>query len=102
MIVKAIPAGSKRARSQRSYLRAVVADPVIASLRADRRRAVLELARILARQRLVEQVEQARMRGLAAASPLRHSSSTMSSGGFQGDRRLVEVFLVIVAGIRVT
>jgi hypothetical protein len=49
VIVKAIPAGSKRARSQRSYLRAVVADPVIASLRADRRRAVLEMARILAR-----------------------------------------------------
>ena len=48
-IVQAIPAGSKRARSQRKYLRAVVADPVIASLRADRRRAVLELARILAR-----------------------------------------------------
>jgi hypothetical protein len=32
-IVKAIRPGSKRARSQRSYLRAVVADPVIASLR---------------------------------------------------------------------
>ena len=48
-IVRAIPAGSKRARSQRGYLRAVVADPVIAALRADRRRAVLELARILAR-----------------------------------------------------
>ena len=48
-IVRAIPAGSKRARNQRSYLRAVLADPVIAALRADRRRAVLELARILAR-----------------------------------------------------
>ena len=48
-IVKAIPAGSKRARSQRAYLRAVLADPVIAALRADRRRSVLELARVLAR-----------------------------------------------------
>jgi hypothetical protein len=45
-IVQAIRPGSKRARGQRAYLRAVVADPVIASLRADRRRAVLELARI--------------------------------------------------------
>ena len=48
-IVQAIRPGSKRARSQRAYLRAVVSDPVIAELRADRRRAVLELARILAR-----------------------------------------------------
>jgi hypothetical protein len=48
-IVQAIPAGSKRARSQRKFLRAVLADPEIAALRADARRAVLELARILAR-----------------------------------------------------
>ena len=48
-IVRAIPGGSKRARSQPAYLRAVIADPVIASLRADARRAVLELARIFAR-----------------------------------------------------
>ena len=48
-IVKAIRPGSKRARDQRRYLRAVLADPVIAALRADRRRAVLEVARILAR-----------------------------------------------------
>jgi putative transposase len=38
-IVKAIRPGSKRARDQRRYLRAVLADPVIGSLRADRRRA---------------------------------------------------------------
>ena len=49
-IVQAIPAGSKRVPAASGGLfRAVVADPVIASLRADRRRAVLELARILAR-----------------------------------------------------
>jgi hypothetical protein len=48
-IIKAIPAGSKRTRSQRAYIRAVLADPVIAELRADARRAVLELARVLAR-----------------------------------------------------
>src|ERR1700759_3981630 len=48
-IIRAIPAGSRRARSQRAYVRAVLADPVIAALRADAQRAVLELARILAR-----------------------------------------------------
>ena len=48
-IVRAIPAGSKRARNQRKWLRAVLAEPEIAALRADARRAVLELARVLAR-----------------------------------------------------
>ena len=48
-IVQAIPAGSRRARDQRRWLRGVLADPEITALRADARRAVLELARVLAR-----------------------------------------------------
>ena len=45
-IAQAVPAGS---RDQCGWLRAVLADPEIAVLRADRRRAVLEMARVLAR-----------------------------------------------------
>jgi len=48
-IAPGVPAGSRRARDQRGWLRAVLADSEIAVLRADRRRAVLELARVLAR-----------------------------------------------------
>lgn len=48
-IVKAIPAGCRRARSQRAFLLALAADPRLAELRADKRRAVNELARVWAR-----------------------------------------------------
>jgi hypothetical protein len=48
-IVRAIPPGSRRARSQRAYLAALAADPQLAGLRADARRTVMELARIWAR-----------------------------------------------------
>jgi hypothetical protein len=48
-ICAAVPGGSRRARSQRAYLAALLADPELAGLRADAHRAVLEVARILAR-----------------------------------------------------
>lgn len=48
-IARAIPAGCRRARSQRAFLAALGADPRLAGLRADARRTVLELARIWAR-----------------------------------------------------
>jgi hypothetical protein len=48
-IYAAIPGGSRRARSQRAYLAALVADPELAELRIDARRSVLEVARVLAR-----------------------------------------------------
>src|ERR1017187_879695 len=48
-IVRAIPPGSRRARSQRAYLTALAADPQLAELRADARRTVMECARIWAR-----------------------------------------------------
>lgn len=48
-IFRAVPGGSKRARSQRAYLAALLADPELAGLRADARRSVLEVARVLAR-----------------------------------------------------
>lgn len=48
-IYAAVPGGSRRARSQRAYLAALLADPELAGLRADARRSVLEVARVLAR-----------------------------------------------------
>ena len=100
-IVKAIPAGSKRARSQRSYLRAVVADPVIAALRADRRRAVLELARILARHANWRTMTSWRPRDRACAeigSP-RDPSKPLSISAYKAARRVLEDrgFLGLVA-----
>jgi hypothetical protein len=49
-IVRAIPPGSRRARSQRAYLAALAADPQLAELRSDARRTVMECARIWARR----------------------------------------------------
>ena len=46
---QAVPAGSRRARDQCGWLRAVLADPEIAALRADHRRTALELVHVLAR-----------------------------------------------------
>ena len=48
-IYAAIPGGSRRARSQRAYLAVLLTDPELAELRADARRSVLEVARVLAR-----------------------------------------------------
>ena len=100
-IVKAIRPGSKRARSQRRYLRAVVADPVIASLRADRRRAVLELARILARHANWRDMTSWRPRERACAeigSP-RDPSKPLSISAYKAARRVLEDrgFLGLVA-----
>jgi hypothetical protein len=100
-IVKAIPAGSKRACSQRSYLRAVVADPVIASLRADRRRAVLELARILARHADWRTMTSWRPRERACAEigSSRDPSKPLSITAYRAARRVLEErgFLGLVA-----
>ena len=100
-IVKAIPAGSKRARSQRSYLRAVVADPVIAALRADRRRAVLELARILARHADWRTMTSWRPRERACAEigSSRDPSKPLSISAYKAARRVLEDrgFLGLVA-----
>ena len=100
-IVRAIPAGSKRARNQRSYLRAVVADPEIAALRADRRRAVLELARILARHANWRTMTTWRPRERACAeigSP-RDPSKPLSISAYKTARRVLEDrgFLGLVA-----
>src|ERR1039457_3565336 len=48
-IARAVPAGSRRARSQREFLAALIADPALAELRADARRVVTECARVWAR-----------------------------------------------------
>jgi hypothetical protein len=48
-IARAVPAGSRRARSQRDFLAALAADPDLAELRADCARNVLECARVWAR-----------------------------------------------------
>lgn len=48
-IAWAIPPGSRRARSQSAYLAAVARWPELAEQRADRRRNLMEVARILAR-----------------------------------------------------
>ena len=100
-IVKAIPGGSKRARNQRSYLRAVLADPVIAALRADARHSVLELARILARHADWRTLTSWRPRDLACAeigSP-RNQSRPLSVTAYRSARRVLEErgFLGLVA-----
>ena len=100
-IVKAIRPGSKRARGQRAYLRAVLADPVIAALRADRRRAVLELARILARHANWQTMTAWRPREQACAeigSP-RDPSKPLSISAYKAARRVLEDrgFLGLVA-----
>ena len=100
-IVQAIPAGSKRARNQRGYLRAVLADPVIAAMRADARRSVLELARILARHADWRTLTSWRPRALACAeigSP-RDPSRPLSVTAYRAARRVLEErgFLGLVA-----
>ena len=100
-IVRAIPAGSKRARNQRSYLRAVLADPEIAALRADRRRAVLELARILARHANWRDMTSWRPRERACAEigSSRDPSKPLSISAYKAARRVLEErgFLGLVA-----
>ena len=100
-IVKAIRPGSKRARDQRRYLRAVLADPVIAALRADRRRAVLELARILARHANWQDMTSWRPRERACAEigSSRDPSKPLSISAYKAARRVLEDrgFLGLVA-----
>ena len=100
-IVKAIRPGSKRARDQRRYLRAVLADPVIAALRADRRRAVLELARILARHANWRDMTSWRPRERACAEigSSRDPSKPLSISAYKAARRVLEDrgFLGLVA-----
>jgi hypothetical protein len=100
-IIKAIRPGSKRARDQRRYLRAVLADPVIAALRADRRRAVLELARILARHANWRDMTSWRPRERARAEigSSRDPSKPLSISAYKAARRVLEDrgFLGLVA-----
>ena len=100
-IVRAIPGGSKRARNQRGYLRAVVTDPVIASLRADRRRVVLELARILARHADWRTMTawRPRERACAEIGSSRDPSKPLSISAYKRARQVLEErgFLGLVA-----
>ncbi|HEY1622134.1 MAG TPA: hypothetical protein VGG25_31240 [Streptosporangiaceae bacterium] len=48
-IARAVPPGSRRARSQREFLTALSTDPELVSLRSDRSHNIAEVARILAR-----------------------------------------------------
>ena len=100
-IAKAIRPGSKRAHDQRRYLRAVLADPVIAALRADRRRAVLELARILARHANWRDMTSWRPRERACAEigSSRDPSKPLSISAYKTARRVLEDrgFLGLVA-----
>ena len=100
-IVQAIPAGSKRARNQRRYLRAVLADPEITALRADARRAVLELARVLARHANWHTMTSWRPRALACAEigSSRDPSKPLSISAYKRARQVLEErgFLGLVA-----
>jgi hypothetical protein len=91
-IVQAIPAGSRRARDQRGWLRAVLADPVIAGLRADRRRTVLELARVLARHASWKTMTawRPRARVCAEIGSSRDPSRPLSVTAYRAARRVLE------------
>jgi hypothetical protein len=91
-IVQAIPAGSRRARSQRAYLRALIADPELGQLRADARRSVMELARIWARHADWHAMTAWRPRELACAeigSP-RDPERPLSVTAYKGARGWLE------------
>ena len=100
-IVQAIRPGCRRARGQRAYLRAVIADPVIAALRADSRRTVLELARILARHASWRDMTTWRPRDLACAEigSSRDPSKPLSISAYKRARQVLEEqgFLGLVA-----
>ena len=100
-IAQAIKPGCRRARGQRAYLRGVISDPVIAALRADRRRAVLELARILARHADWRTMTAWRPRALACAEigSSRDRSRPLSVTAYRAARRVLEDqgFLGLVA-----
>ena len=100
-ILQAIPAGSKRARNQRRYLRAVLADPEITALRADARRAVLELARILARHANWRDMTawRPRERACAEIGSSRDPSKPLSISAYKRARQVLEEqgFLGLVA-----
>jgi hypothetical protein len=100
-IIRAIPAGSKRARTQGAYLRAVLADPVIAELRADARRAVLQLARVLARHADWQTMTSWRPRARACAEigSSRDQSRSLSISAYKRARQLLEErgFLGLIA-----
>jgi hypothetical protein len=91
-IALAVPPGSRRARGQRGWLRAVLADPVIASLRADRRRVVLELARVLARHADWHLMTTWRPRTLACEEigSSRDPSRPLSVSAYKAARRVLE------------
>jgi hypothetical protein len=91
-IVRAIPAGSRRARDQRRYLRAVGADPEIAAMRYERRRTVLELARVLARHADWHAMTSWRPRALACAEigSSRDPSRPLSISAYKAARGVLE------------
>jgi hypothetical protein len=91
-IAKAIPAGARRARDQRSWLRAVGADPVIAGLRADKQHAVLGLARVLARHADWKTKTTWRPRALACAEigSARDPARPLSVSAYKAARRVLE------------
>ena len=91
-MAQAIKPGCRRARGQRAYLRAVIGDPVIAALRADRRRAVLELARILARHASWRDMTTWRPRALACEEigSSRDPSKPLSISAYKRARQVLE------------
>ena len=91
-IAQAIKPGCKRAHGQRAYLRAVIADPVIAALRADARRAVLELARVLARHADWRTMTAWRPRDLACdeIGSSRDPSKPLSISAYKRARQVLE------------
>jgi hypothetical protein len=91
-IVQAIPAGSRRARSQRAYLRALIADPELGQLRADARHSVMELARVWARHADWHAMTAWRPRALACAeigSP-RDPARPLSVTAYKAARKWLE------------
>jgi hypothetical protein len=91
-IVQAIPAGSRRARDQRRFLHAVGADPEIAALRYERRRTVLELARVLARHADWHAMTSWRPRALACdeIGSSRDPCRPLSISAYKAARRALE------------
>jgi hypothetical protein len=101
-IFRAVPGGSRRAESQRAYLAALVADPELAELRADARRSVLEVARVLARWATWRTMTawRPRARICAEVGSSRDPDRPLSVSAFKSCRRWLEThgYLGLVEG----
>jgi hypothetical protein len=101
-IFRAVPGGSRRAQSQRAYLAVLVADPELAELRADARRSVLEVARVLARWATWRTMTawRPRARICAEVGSSRDPDRPLSVSAFKSCRRWLEThgYLGLVEG----